>query len=54
MLDPELFWHRTVNQAQVTNGREERVCRGLEPSEAGHAVREGFLSAEFRAKVHLP
>lgn len=54
MLDPELFWHRTTNQAQVTNGREESVCRGLEPSEAGHAVREGFLSAEFKAKVHLP
>lgn len=28
------FLHETVNHAQATNGRGERACRGLEPSEA--------------------
>lgn len=42
-----------MNQAQVTNGREERVCKGLEPS-ASRALGEDFLGTEFKTKVLLP
>lgn len=44
MMDPELCLHQTVNQAQVTCGREEWAGRGLELSEP--ALSQGRLPGD--------